>query len=81
MARKLANHLISAQIGQRLKKLRNKRRMSQQEISKRLGISENQYYKYEAGRNTLTLASLQQVAEVLGVQPCEICGCKDEEAA
>lgn len=43
-----------------------------------LGIAQQQYSRYERGENALTVQAMHRIAAVMGVSPCELCGCCDE---
>jgi transcriptional regulator with XRE-family HTH domain len=57
-----------AYVGGRLRLLRTKQNISQQEIAERLGISFQQVQKYEKGINRIGASRLQHVAQIFGVQ-------------
>jgi transcriptional regulator with XRE-family HTH domain len=54
-------------MGERLRVLRNEKRMSQAELGQKLGVSFQQVQKYEKGINRIGAARLQQIADVLEV--------------
>jgi transcriptional regulator with XRE-family HTH domain len=58
---------IDTHVGKRLRQRRIIRRLSQEELASRLGISAQQLHKYEVGQNRITAARLYQCAVALGV--------------
>lgn len=55
-------------IGLRIKELRDKKNMSQEELGDRLGVSKAQISKYEKGQNEPPLDKIKKIAEILGVR-------------
>ena len=53
-------------IGKNLLQVRKMRGMSQEEVSRRLGISFQQFQKYENGTNRLSCSRLYSICNVLG---------------
>ena len=56
-----------AEIGFRIRKLRQDKRISQSEIAEKCGISYQQFQKYEYGRDRITGLRLKQIADSLDV--------------
>lgn len=52
--------------GARMRKLRKARRISQEMLGKRLGISFQQVQKYENGTNRVSVGRAVEIADVLG---------------
>lgn len=59
---------IDLEIGQRIRRHRNLRQMSQEELAARLGISCQQLQKYEGGANRISASRLIQLAKVLSTE-------------
>ena len=57
---------ISAKLGQNMKRIRAKKKMSQGDISRALEVD------IENGKKNPTLATLQKLADALGVSPDEL---------
>ena len=55
------------EIGQRIRRMRASRRMSQDQLAERLGISCQQVQKYESGGNRISASRLVEVARELNV--------------
>jgi transcriptional regulator with XRE-family HTH domain len=49
----------------KVKTLREEKEISQEEISKKIGISRTSYIKFEKGEKELTLSELQKLADIL----------------
>ena len=64
--------LINQEIGQRIKKWRMYRKLSQTRIAHELGISFNQITLYEKGKGDLTVSKLCQIAEILKIPVSEL---------
>lgn len=56
----------------RMRKLRYARGLTQSDVAAALGISFQQYQKYEQGRNRISAARLVAIAQILGVTPNDI---------
>lgn len=65
-------------IAQRIRQLRAARGLSQTEVAERLGVSFQQFQKYEQGRNRISAARLVAIARILGVTPHDILHWTDE---
>ena len=59
---------IDLEIGQRIRRQRNMRQMSQEELAARLGISCQQLQKYEGGANRISASRLVHLAKVLSTE-------------
>lgn len=57
---------MSKQIGSKLKQLRREKKMTQQEVAERLGITRSTISNYEIGRRSPHLTDLQKLAEIYG---------------
>ncbi len=49
----------------KIKKLREEKRVSQEEVAKKIGISRGSYINFEKGEKELTLSEVQKLAELL----------------
>jgi transcriptional regulator with XRE-family HTH domain len=58
-----------AHVGNKVKLLRQTRRLSQTDLGKALGLTFQQIQKYERGANRISASKLHQLAEVLQVSP------------
>jgi transcriptional regulator with XRE-family HTH domain len=59
--------LINEKIGQKIKQIRKSWGFSQIELAEKVGVSFQQIQKYEKGSTQISVARLQQIADVLGV--------------
>ncbi len=62
----------SKKLGQNLKKLRLKKKMSQGDISRKLGVDRAYISSIENGRMNPTLSTLEKLAEAIGVNSSEL---------
>ena len=60
---------VDLHVGSRVKSRRLQMKMSQTELGAQLGISFQQVQKYEKGRNRISSSRLQEIADILKVQP------------
>lgn len=70
---------VELAIGQRLREIRCLRGMSQIDLARKLGVSNQQLLKYELGRNRISAATLVHAAEILNVPPSEIIQNRDSD--
>jgi transcriptional regulator with XRE-family HTH domain len=63
---------ISAKLGQNMKRIRAKKKMSQGDISRALEVDRGYISNIENGKKNPTLATLQKLADALGVSPDEL---------
>lgn len=61
-------------LGENLKKLRLKKKLSQGDLSKKLTVDRAYISNIENGRMNPTLSTLQKIAEALGVSVKELVG-------
>ena len=59
---------VDAEIGQRIRRLRNTELLSQEELASRIGISCQQLQKYESGANRISASRLVQLADALKIE-------------
>ncbi len=62
----------SKKLGINLKKLRTKKKMSQGDISRKLGVDRAYISSIENGRMNPTLSTLEKLAEAIGVNSSEL---------
>ena len=62
----------SKRLGENLKKLRLKKKMSQGDISRKLGVDRAYISSIENGRMNPTLTTLEKLAEAMGVNSSEL---------
>jgi len=60
---------ISKKLGENLRKIRLKKKMSQGDIAKVLGVDRGYISKIENGKKNLTIATIERIARVLKVLP------------
>ncbi|KKT57230.1 MAG: Transcriptional regulator Cro/CI family [Parcubacteria group bacterium GW2011_GWC1_45_13] len=63
---------ISAKLSQNMKRIRAKKKMSQGDISRALEVDRGYISNIENGKKNPTLATLQKLADALGVSPDEL---------
>ena len=66
------NSLVMAVFGEILKRLRQERTLSQQELANLIGVHVRQISKYEMGTSLPTLERIRRMAEVLDVSADEL---------
>ncbi len=57
-------------IGQKIRELRKRKRISQMDLAERIGLSFQQIQKYEKGISKISVSRLQQIAKALNVDVC-----------
>lgn len=72
-----ANH-IDISVGQNLKLLRRKNRLSQKELADNIGITFQQLQKYETGKNRISASRLYDIANSLEVSILDLYGGVEE---
>ena len=60
---------IDVHMGGRLRQVRASRRMSLEELGRRIGVTYQQIQKYETGANRISAATLFRIAEVFDTTP------------
>jgi transcriptional regulator with XRE-family HTH domain len=63
----VAKVFSSKEIGHRLRMLRQQAGWSQERLSEQIGVSPQQFQKYETGRNMMNTEKLQLVANALSI--------------
>lgn len=60
------------EIGFRIRKIRQDRRLTQSEVAEKLHITYQQLQKYELGKNKIPASRLSKIANILGVSEQDI---------
>lgn len=63
---------ISSKLGQNMKRIRTKKNMSQGDIARALEVDRGYISNIESGKKNLTLATIQKLANALGVSADEL---------
>jgi len=63
---------ISSKLGQNMKRIRTKKNMSQGDIARALEVDRGYISNIENGKKNLTLATIQKLANALGVSADEL---------
>jgi len=63
---------ISSKLGQNMKRIRTKKNMSQGDIARALEVDRGYISNIESGKKNLTLATIQKLADALGVSASEL---------
>ena len=61
--------LSNSQVGDRIRKIREEKSLSQTEIAEYIGMTKSSYAKYERGEQDMTMARFIEIADALGVSP------------
>ena len=64
--------LISQKLGENIKKIRTRKGMSQGDICRALGVDRAYISNIESGKQNPTLATIEKIAEALGVKVNEL---------
>lgn len=59
-------------IGQKIKKLRELKNLTQTHLADQLGVSQSAYSKIELGESEVTFSKLEKISEALGMKPEEV---------
>ena len=63
----MANILTSIEIGWKLRTMRHRSGLSQEQLAEQVGVTPQQIQKYESGQSKLNTDRLQQIAQALSV--------------
>ena len=63
----------------KIKQIRELKNFSQEYVSQKMGISTRAYSKIETGETQLTIKRLNEISEILDVQPLEVLGFDDKQ--
>lgn len=66
-SRRECEHSVSNQIGSRLQELRKARKLTQQQLAEKMGVTRATVSNYEVGRRAPHISELQRFAEFYGV--------------
>ena len=64
--------LRTMHIGQKIKKLRELKNLTQTHLADELGVSQSAYSKIELGESEVTFSKLEKISEALGMKPEEV---------
>lgn len=64
--------LRTMHIGQKIKKLRELKNLTQTHVAEKLGVSQSAYSKMELGESEVTYGRLEKISEVLEMKPEEV---------
>jgi transcriptional regulator with XRE-family HTH domain len=67
-----AMDLRTMHIGQKIKKLRELKNLTQTHLADQLGVSQSAYSKIELGESEVTYSKLEKISEALGMKPEEV---------
>ncbi len=70
--------LRTMHIGQKIKKLRELKNLTQTHIAQELGVSQSAYSKIELGESEVTYGKLEKISEVLGMKPEDVIAFNDQ---
>jgi len=62
----------SSKIGKNLKKAREDKELTQEELAEKAGLSANYYAKIERGEINTTIDTLRKIAKALGVKSSDL---------
>lgn len=68
---------IAQKIGENLKNARKEKGLTQEEISRKLGILQPAYARYESGKIQLNYEMVQRICEILDITPDVLWGYSD----
>ena len=63
---------ISSKLGQNMKRIRTKKNMSQGDIARAIEVDRGYISNIESGKKNLTLATIQKLANALGISADEL---------
>ena len=70
--------LRTMHIGQKIKKLRELKNLTQTHLAHELGVTQSAYSKIELGESEVTYTKLEKISEVLGMKPEEVIAFNDQ---
>jgi len=70
--------LRTMHIGQKIKKLRELKNLTQTHLAQELGITQSAYSKIELGESEVTYGRLEKISSVLGMKPEEVIAFNDQ---
>lgn len=63
---------LNEEVGQRIKKYRTEKRISQQELGDRLGLTKSFVSKLETNRKKISLDRIESISNVLDIDPKQL---------
>ena len=63
----------------KIKQLRELKNFTQEYVAQKLGLSTRAYSKIETGETQLTINRLNEISQVLGMEPMEVLGFDDKK--
>ena len=70
--------LRTMQIGQKIKKLRELKNLTQTHMAQELGVTQSAYSKMELGESEVTYRKLEKISGVLGMKPEDVIAFNDQ---
>ena len=70
--------LRTLHIGQKIKKLRELKNLTQMHMAQQLGVTQSAYSKLELGESEITYKRLEKISEVLEMKPEEVISFNDQ---
>jgi transcriptional regulator with XRE-family HTH domain len=70
--------LRTLHIGQKIKKLRELKNLTQSHVAQQLGVTQSAYSKMELGESEVTYSKLERISDVLGMKPEEVIAFNDQ---
>ena len=70
--------LRTMHIGQKIKKLRELKNLTQTHLADQLGVSQSAHSKIELGESEVTFSKLEKISEALGMKPEEVIAFNDQ---
>jgi transcriptional regulator with XRE-family HTH domain len=70
--------LRTMHIGQKIKKLRELKNLTQAHLAEELGLTQSAYSKIEQGESEVSYSRLEKISEVLGLKPEEVIAFNDQ---
>ncbi len=69
--------VIDKEIGQNIKRLRKAKKMTQAQLSDRIGSTSPEMSRWEKGERRISFETALKIADALGVTPNELAGVED----
>ena len=74
----IMDDLRTLHIGQKIKKLRELKNLTQMHMAHELGVTQSAYSKMELGASEVTYSRLERISDVLGMKPEEVISFNDQ---
>jgi transcriptional regulator with XRE-family HTH domain len=65
---------IQRAVGERIKEIRKKKGLTQDQLADRTGLNRAHLYRLESGKQSMTLRTLKLIADTLGVRARDLIG-------